>query len=99
MLRMPRLVRNEDVTGEDVAEAGGSAGAGVLRVACIQSLCGTKRNGFGHRAYIIAPAGSRCRDLSRGVARKNAEGHFILGSRKRCILGANSKKEQQATGA
>src|SRR5882757_4248649 len=51
------------VRGADVPEAFLSDRAGTSLLRCIRSLCGTKPEGFRHRAYIIAPAADACREI------------------------------------
>ena len=75
---MPRLVRCEDAWGEDAPEASVFVRAGRSLAVYITSLCGTKRNGFGHRASIIAPVNGVCRGISSGFAESGPLGHFIL---------------------
>jgi hypothetical protein len=72
---MPGLVR-----GAEVLEASLSDRAGTSLLVCIRSLCGTKPNGFRHRAYIIAPAASVCRGYFCGICPELAAWPFHFGT-------------------
>jgi hypothetical protein len=75
---MPRLGCVEDARGEDAPEASVFVRAGRSLAVYITSLCGTKRNGFGHRVSIIAPANGDCRGISSGFTESGPLSHFIL---------------------
>jgi hypothetical protein len=79
--RIPR--RPLVVCGAEAPEASLPNRAGRSLLICIRSLCGTKPEGFRHRAYIIAPAACGCREIFCGILVPDGRVAFHFGKRRR----------------